>query len=65
MVSETETRCMTQVKTITVYNVFVLKRNCDDRYTLNNNTETDILKNIYIIMVGVNWLRLGSSSGLL
>jgi hypothetical protein len=34
-------------------------------YTWNNNTETDIKKIKYnIIMVGVNWLTLESSSGL-
>ena len=47
VVSGTETRCRTRGKTITVYIIFVLKRNYGDMHTSNNNTETDI-KKIYI-----------------
>ena len=63
MVSERETRCRTQGKMINVCNKLVLKRNYGDIYTSNNDTERYLKK--YIIMVGVNWLSLGSSSGLL
>lgn len=41
-VSETETKCRTQGKMVTVYKTFVLKSDYGDMYTWNNDSETGI-----------------------